>query len=145
MADKTKNPFDKFVKKLDPKTRKKLQILFPDPSKKVIHIKKTPLTVTSPESITTKIKFGYGDKLTVDAARTDPSFKKLSAPAKQNYIEFMDKQIKSNQPMTAKQIANLKIIKAKLDKLNRLEKLAGDKGSRIRQIIKGFNNPKRGK
>ena len=48
MADKTKNPFDKFVKKLDPKTRKKLRILFPDTSKKVIHIKKTPLTVTSP-------------------------------------------------------------------------------------------------
>ena len=145
MAEKTKNPFDKFVKKLDPKTRKKLQILFPDPSKKVIHIKKIPLTVTSPDSITTKIKFGYGDKLTVDAARTDPSFKKLSAPAKQNYIEFMDKQIKSNQPMTAKQIANLKIIKAKLEKLNRQEKIAGDKGTRIRQIIKGFNNPKRGK
>ena len=145
MADKTKNPFDKFVKKLDPKTRKKLRILFPDPSKKVIPIKKIPLTVTSPDSITTKIKYGYGDKLAVEAARTDPIFKKLSAPSQQKYIEFMDKQIKSNQPMTAKQIATLKIIKAKLDKLNRQEKLAGDKGSRIRQIIKGFNNPKRGK
>ena len=145
MADKTKNPIDKFVKKLAPKTRKKLRILFPDTSKKVIHIKKTPLTVTSPDSITTKIKYGYGDKLAVEAARTDPIFKKLSAPAQQKYIEFMDKQIKSNQPMTAKQIANLKIIKAKLDKLNRQEKLAGDKGSRIRQIIKGFKYPKRGK
>jgi Trp operon repressor len=57
----------------------------------------------------------------------------------------MDKQIKSNQPMTAKQIANLKIIKAKLEKLNRQEKIAGDKGTRIATIIKGFNKPKRGK
>ena len=145
MTKKIKNPFGIYKKKLDLETLKKLRILNQDPSKKVIPIKKIPLTVTSPDSITTKIKFGYGDKLTVDAARTDPSFKKLSAPAKQNYIEFMHKQIKSNQPMTAKQIANLKIIKAKLEKLNRQEKIAGDKGTRIRQIIKGFNNPKRGK
>jgi len=100
---KIKNPFDKFVKKLDPKTREKLKILFQDPSKKVIPIKKI-----GKKSTNKKILHGYGDKLKIEASRTDPNFKKLSPKAQQRYLEFMHKQIKFNQPMSAKQLQILK-------------------------------------
>jgi len=103
MADKIKNPFDKFVKKLDPKTREKLKILFQDPSKKVIPIKKI-----GEKSTNKKILHGYGDKLKIEASRTDPDFKKLTPKAQQRYLEFMHKQIKFNQPMSAKQLQILK-------------------------------------
>jgi len=162
--------FDKIIektnKKLHPLTIKYLQSVNPDNSKKVTPIKKIPLTVTSPESVNTKIKHGYGDKLRVEALRTDPNFKNLSPPAQQRYLEFMDKQIKSNQPMdrsiikswmgkdlslTQKiqkdyiQSRRLKVINEELRKLNREEKAAGRKGDKIRTIIKGINKPKRGK
>ena len=141
--------FDKVIentnRKLHPLTIKKLQELNPDPSKKVIHIKKTPLTVTSPESITRKIRLGYGDKLKIEALKTDPSFKNLSEDGQKNYLKFMDKQIKSNQPMTPKQIENLKKILKQLELKNKREKAAGRLGDKIKTIIKGINKPPRGK
>ena len=162
--------FDKIIentnRKLHPLTIKKLQLLNQDPSKKVIPIKKTPLTVTSPESVNTKIKHGYGDKLRVEALRTDPNFKKLSPKAQQKYLEFMHKQIKSNQPMNRSiindwmgknlsitqklqkdyiQSRRLNVIKEELRKLNRQEKAAGRLGEKQRTIIQGIKKPPRGK
>jgi len=121
--------FLKYKKDLHPEIRKKLQSLFPKitsetviPTKNVEGKTATPQlgrkkhqpmkpTVTSPESITRKIRLGYGDKLKVEALRTDPNFKNLSPPAQKKYLEFMHEQIKSNQPMTAQQIENIKKIK----------------------------------
>lgn len=118
--------FLKYKKDLHPEIRKKLQLLFPKitpktviPTKNVEGKTATPQlgrkkhqpmkpTVTSPESITRKIRLGYGDKLKVEALRTDPNFKNLSPPAQKKYLEFMHEQIKSNQPMTAKMVQNLK-------------------------------------
>ena len=118
--------FLKYKKDLHPEIRKKLQLLFPKitpktviPTKNVEGKTATPQlgrkkhqpmkpTVTSPESITRKIRLGYGDKLKVEALRTDPNFKNLSPPAQKKYLEFMHEQIKSNQPMSAQQIQNIK-------------------------------------
>ena len=118
--------FLKYKKDLHPEIRKKLQLLFPKitsetviPTKNVEGKTATPQlgrkkhqpiqpTVPSPESITRKIRLGYGDKLKVEALRTDPNFKNLSPPAQKKYLEFMHEQIKSNQPMTAQQIQNIK-------------------------------------
>jgi len=176
--------FLKYKKDLHPEIRKKLQLQFPKKTSEVViptknvegktgtpqlgRIKYQPRkqTVTSPESVNTKIKHGYGDKLKVEALRTDPNFKNLSPPAQQKYLEFMHKQIKNNQPMDRSLIKSwmgkdlsltqkiqkdyiqsrrLKVINEELRKLNREEKAAGRKGDKIRTIIKGINKPKRGK
>ena len=176
--------FLKYKKDLHPEIRKKLQLQFPKKTSEVViptknvegktgtpqlgRIKYQPRkpTVTSPESVNTKIKHGYGDKLRVEALRTDPNFKNLSPPAQQRYLEFMHKQIKNNQPMDRSLIKSwmgkdlsltqkiqkdyiqsrrLKVINEELRKLNREEKAAGRKGDKIRTIIKGINKPKRGK
>ena len=176
--------FLKYKKDLDPEIRKKLQLHFPKvtsetviPTKNVEGKTGTPQlgrkkhqpmkpTVTSPESVNTKIKHGYGDKLKVEALRTDPNFKNLSPPAQQKYLEFMHKQIKSNQPMDRSLIKSwmrkdlsltqklqkdyiesrqLNVIKEELRKLNKQEKAAGRLGDKQRIIIQGIKKPPRGK
>jgi hypothetical protein len=118
--------FDKIIentnRKLHPLTIKKLQELNPDPSKKVIPIKKEKEL-----NVNTKIKRGYGDKLTVDASRTDPQFKKLSPPAKIEYIKFMHKQLLNNRPMNLKYVT-----------LDRIESWTGKNIPFTEKLIKDY-------
>jgi len=122
MAKKIKNPFGIYKKKLDPQTREKLKILSPDPSKKVIPIKKEKEL-----NVNTKIKRGYGDKLTVDASRTDPQFKKLSPPAKIEYIKFMHQQLLNKRPMNLKYVT-----------LDRIESWTGKNIPFTEKLIKDY-------